>query len=345
VNHLFKEVTTDDERPTTNINDDLLFNQSMNTLSKQMTDKNTVSDLQITDLLKHEKINNDILVLTTWNTGDTVWESLDDLRTHDLPRLICYAEDNNLTDSDGWSWVKRSKRALARQSRTLRRLLSPPASRSTCRRVNIQPRRIKYNIEVPRNPKDAVTLDNINKNKLWQNAITKELDTLKQYGVFKKSKLSTKPKGYKWIPLHFVFDVKHDGTRKARLVAGGNVISTPDCSLYASVVKTENVRVLLTIAAHHNLQVMTGDVSGAYLNAKAEEKVYSNALDKNGIKADEYVIIEGNLYGLKSAATGWWIHFAGTLRSLGFHNAYADSNVWMKARISKVGKIEVMITL
>jgi len=55
-------------------------------------------------------------------------------------------------------------------------------------------------------------------------------------------------------------------------VAGGNVISTPDCSLYASVVKTENVRVLLTIAAHLNLQVMTGDVSGAYLNAKAEEK-------------------------------------------------------------------------
>jgi len=167
VNHLFKEVTTDDERPTPNINDDLFFNQSMNTLSKQMTDKNTVSDLQITDLLKHEKVNNNILVLTTWNTGDTVWESLDDLRTHDLPRLIRYAEDNNLTDSDGWSWVKRSKRALARQSRTLRRLLSPPASWYKCRRVHSQPRRIKYNIEVPRNPKDAVTLDNINKNKLW----------------------------------------------------------------------------------------------------------------------------------------------------------------------------------
>ena len=305
-----------------------------------MSDNDAMSNLKIIDLSKHEKVNDNILILTTWNTGETIWEKLEDLRTHDLPRLIRYAEDNDLADSPGWSWVSRSKRALARQSRTLRRLLSLPKSQTTCRRINNKPRRKKYNVEIPRNPNDAILLDNVNKNKLWKNAITKELNTLTKYGVFKKSKLPKKPKGYKWIPLHFVFDVKHDGTRKARLVAGGNVISTPDCSLYASVVKTENVRALLTVAAHLNLEVMTGDVSGAYLNAKAEEKVCSNALDNNGVRTHEFVIIEGNLYGLRSAASAWWTHFAGTLRSLGFRNAYADSNVWFKARLLQDGTIE-----
>ena len=50
------------------------------------------------------------------------------------------------------------------------------------------------------------------------------------------------PLGYKRIPYHFIFDVKHDFTRKARLVAGGN--RNPDVAphlSYSSVASRERV--------------------------------------------------------------------------------------------------------
>jgi len=34
-------------------------------------------------------------------------------------------------------------------------------------------------------------------------------------------------KGYKCICCHFVFDIKHDGRHKSRLVAGGHLTDVP----------------------------------------------------------------------------------------------------------------------
>ena len=49
------------------------------------------------------------------------------------------------------------------------------------------------------------------------------------------------PPGHKRIPLHMVFDVKMDFTRKARLVAGGHVTDATDNMTYSSVVSRESV--------------------------------------------------------------------------------------------------------
>ena len=146
-------------------------------------------------------------------------------------------------------------------------------------------------------------------------------------------------KNFKYIPLHFVYDVKSDGTRKARLVARGNVIKSP---LYSNVVKTESVRTLMTLAAKLKLQVITGDVGGAYLNAPCAEMVWTHPLDEYGlpIKDTEYVyVILRYLYGLNSGASSWWIHFASTLRDLGFTSSTADDNVWIKPRYNDQRKL------
>jgi len=147
-------------------------------------------------------------------------------------------------------------------------------------------REIKYGVEVPRGTKDALKLDCENKNNLWKNAIQKELKTLESYITFKRVHRRQIPKDYKYIPLHFVFDVKSDGTRKARLVAGGHIMSSPDCPLYSTVIKTESVRIIMTIAAKQGLQVITGDVGGAYLNAHCAEKVWTYTLDINGFAVE-----------------------------------------------------------
>ena len=51
-------------------------------------------------------------------------------------------------------------------------------------------------------------------------AIKAELDQINEYKIFRVlSDDEPTPAGYKTIPYHFVFDVKIDGHRKAKLVA------------------------------------------------------------------------------------------------------------------------------
>ena len=41
---------------------------------------------------------------------------------------------------------------------------------------------------------------------------------------------------YKTIQVDLIYDVKHDGRHKARLVANGHLTKTPDDSVYSNVV-------------------------------------------------------------------------------------------------------------
>ena len=52
-----------------------------------------------------------------------------------------------------------------------------------------------------------------------------------KYGTDKK-KPTNAPKDYTQIRVHLVFDVKHDGRHKARLVADGHLTSLPVESVY-----------------------------------------------------------------------------------------------------------------
>ena len=79
-------------------------------------------------------------------------------------------------------------------------------------------------------------------------AIAKELAELEMYDCFQALPRGEKaPYGYKFVPMHMVFDVKHDGRHKARYVMNGNV--TPvSTDVYAPVASLEIIRILLIIA-------------------------------------------------------------------------------------------------
>ena len=83
---------------------------------------------------------------------------------------------------------------------------------------------MKFGIEVPKNFKDALRIDSVNGNKLWEEAIKTKLDEINSYNTFKDHGMDNPPpKDFKRVPVHFVFDVKFDLRRKARLVAGGHL--------------------------------------------------------------------------------------------------------------------------
>ncbi|MGH7974027.1 MAG: reverse transcriptase domain-containing protein [bacterium] len=138
------------------------------------------------------------------------------------------------------------------------------------------------------------------------------------------------PVGYKWIPCHWVFDVKMDFTRKARLVAGGHVTDPPATITYSSVVSRDSVRIAFLIAALNDLDVLVADIGNAYLNASTIEKVYTTAGKEFGSKAGYSVLIVRALYGLKSSGAAWRAHLAQTLRDMGYLPCLADPDVWMR---------------
>ena len=98
--------------------------------------------------------------------------------------------------------------------------------------------------------------------------------------VFKKFPSSlhkARGRGFQFAPLRMIFDVKVDLRRKARLVIGGHVVDSTGHKVYASTMKSVSSRVLMTIIAANNLEVMVGDIGNAYLHTDTEEKVYTHA--------------------------------------------------------------------
>jgi hypothetical protein len=80
----------------------------------------------------------------------------------------------------------------------------------------------KYGYSIPRNYKEAIEFDKRNGNTKWQDANVLEHEQLTEYevfvnkGEFHEGKI---PEGYRKIKVHTIFDVKHDGRHKARVVA------------------------------------------------------------------------------------------------------------------------------
>jgi hypothetical protein len=71
--------------------------------------------------------------------------------------------------------------------------------------------------------------------KKWQEATEAKLASIDEYSVFIDQGHHTKaktPTSYKKNRVHLIFDVKHDGRHKSRLVADGHLTDVPLESVY-----------------------------------------------------------------------------------------------------------------
>ena len=126
----------------------------------------------------------------------------------------------------------------------------------------------KFGVQVPRNTKEALLFDKQNNNTLWKEAIAKEMSKIMEFQVFKTPPDGKTPPGYKQIPCHMIYDVKFDGRRKARFVAGGHMTIDPGEDAYSGVIAPEAVRLGMFAAVNNNLNVLAADIGNAYLHAK-----------------------------------------------------------------------------
>ena len=85
--------------------------------------------------------------------------------------------------------------------------------------------------------------------------------------VYDKRKVINAPKEHQEIRVYFVFDVKHCGKFKARLVADGHPTKEPNETVYSGVVSLRNLRLSMFLAELNDLQLWGADVGNAYLQA------------------------------------------------------------------------------
>ena len=83
-----------------------------------------------------------------------------------------------------------------------------------------------------------------------------ELGQLNEYDTFtNRGKDGNTPKDYKKIRVHLIYDVKHDGRHKARLVSVGHLTEIDVDSVYSGVVSLRGLRIMLFLAELNQLEM------------------------------------------------------------------------------------------
>lgn len=261
-------------------------------------------------------------IKVSWENGEVTWEPLSIVAKSDPVTCAIYAKDNNLLHLPGWTRFKR----LAKRQKKLIRM----ANQAKLQSFRTRPV-YKFGVLVPRNHQHAMEIDNTNGNNLWAVAEEKELSQQDDYQTFRDLGVGNYPgKGYKKIRVHFVYDVKPDLRRKARLVADGHLTEIPISSVYSSVVSLKGLKITIFIAELNQLETWCTDVGNAYLEAFTDEMVYIIADAAFRDRAGHTLVIIKALYGLKSSGKRWWERCSEILNDMGFQPSKAEDDIWMK---------------
>ena len=255
-----------------------------------------------------------------WLNGTNSWVQETAVRVDDPFPVIRYAIIHGLLAHPDFKWAAE----YAEDSNRLTEMKHAFAAKQ-------HGPKFKFGVQVPVSPKHALAIDDSNGNGLWKEAIDKELKQINEYETFRTLETGeTLSIDYQRIPYHFVFDVKFDLRRKARLVAGGNWTDTPKEDIYSGVVGMDTIRLGFTIAAMNDLDVCATDIGNAFLYGKTKEKVYVIAGPEFGELEGQRLVIDKGLYGLKTSAARFHEHLATKLRRLGFKPTLADTDFWIR---------------
>jgi len=155
-------------------------------------------------------------------------ETLHNIGTDSLGECAIYEKENNLLDTQGW---KRFKPIAKKQKN-----LFQTTNQAKIRLFTSAPK-FKYGFEVPKDYAHGIGLDNKNNNSKWQDIMELEMKLLDKYQTFNDLGLHPEvTEGFKKIRVHLIFDMKHDGRHKAKLVADGHLTDIPVKSVYSGVV-------------------------------------------------------------------------------------------------------------
>jgi len=166
----------------------------------------------------------------------------------------------------------------------------------------------------------------------WRAACQREIETLLKRNVFD---IVERPSGCRVIKNRWVFDVKPNGRKRARLVAKGfsQVEGMDFDQIFSPVVRFETVHLILALAALEGWYTSGLDVRNAYLYGELDEEIYMEqpeGFHAKGMEREKHVLrLRRALYGLKQAGLAWWRVLKKLMEELGFINLDSDAGLFM----------------
>ena len=260
----------------------------------------------------------------TWKDGTSTWVPLKDVKESYPIEATEFAISAALQEQPAYKWwvnhvIRKRDQIVAKvQHRMVKRTY-------------------KYGHEVPTSVKEAYLIDQRNHNNRWRDAIAKEMRNVRiAFRILMEGEIT--PVGHEFVPCHLVFDVKIDGSAKARLVAAGCRTTDPEGSTWAGVVSRETVRLALTYAALNGLSVMSSDIQNAYLTAPTSQKLWTVCGREFGKDFGRKAVITRALYGNKSAGADFRNHLRECMDLLGYKSCLADPDLWIREGMKTNGE-------
>ena len=115
-------------------------------------------------------------VQVEWETGEITFEPLSIIAADDPVTSAAYAKENDLLALEGWHRF----RSLAKKDKVLARAIKQSKTRQVRRSQTYM-----FGYLIPRNYLEAIQLDSENKNGKWYDAIRMEMESMREYKVFK----------------------------------------------------------------------------------------------------------------------------------------------------------------
>ena len=138
------------------------------------------------------------------------------------------------------------------------------------------------------------------------------------------------------VPMMWLFSIKTDGTKKARLVGRGDMmipwVDFDPNAVYCGNVSASSIKIAMTIAAMYKLDMRGGDLVGAYLVTLANPDYPVHIKTPQGyiIKPNHCIQAVGNLYGFPPAGQNFSKEFDRCVKECGYNNTPWDLKFFYK---------------
>ena len=202
-----------------------------------------------------------------WHDRMSFWVPLKELKDSNPIEVAEYIITNGLQEEPAFCWWVRD--VLHKQMHVISKLKKHYAWTMH-----------KFGVELPHSIQAAFNIDKKMGTDYWFKVIRHELEKLQVVleiddtidpQAIRLGAAHSEYVGYKEIRCHWVFDIKMDLTRRAHFVARGHTTDTPMSMTYSSVVSQDSICIALMLTSLNDLEVLSCDISKAYINAPCKE--------------------------------------------------------------------------
>ena len=173
----------------------------------------------------------------------------------------------------------------------------------------------------------------------WKEAVLKEFNLMHRkhvYTLVNKSKVAKN----KIVQSKWLFSVELDSETgqeifMARIVAKGNTQKKGInyIETYAPTATYENVRLVLSLSAMKNWDILQVEATDAFLNSKPEYDIYMEAPDATTRDSNLVWKLNRTVYGLKQSARVWYFTVRDFLKNNGFKNSDVEPCLFWKKEV------------